>query len=206
MPSGQVSRFRPNIIFKHTFRWVDVRAPASGQLTTPITPAALCAASAYLGTSAVNIFPSLANIRVMNIRLAAILPSGWSYTGGDSYIGVEFSRTVNGANVAGQGTYEVSVPVVSPAELTKLAVRPPKAWLAGNYVASGDSNTFFYLRTIPGTMIEFDMECTVNDGNAVSSYLCVAGSLDSQGFSYLDLLTVAGSRVLKPLGAQVIFA
>ncbi len=203
--SNQISRFRPNITFRHTFRWVDIRASNSGQLTSSITPAALCAASAYLGTSAVNIFPALAAVRVQCIRMAAIFPEGGSFTAGNSYIGVELSKTVNGQNVAGAGTYEVSVPVVSPADLTRLVFKPPKSWLAGNWVSVNDANNFFYLRTLPGTMIEIDMECTINDGQAASSYACAPGGLDTQGFSFLDLVPGVGSRYLKPLGAQVIF-
>jgi hypothetical protein len=204
--SNQVSRFSPNITLNHTFRWQDVRAANAGTIVTGLAPSMLCAASGFLGTSAVNIFPSFAAVRIKAIRMAAVLPEGASYTSGNAYLSVEFTRTVNGLSLVGFGSREFSVPIVSPTNLTRLIVRPSKEWLAGNWVSASDASTFMYIRTSPGTMIELDLECNISDGVPASTYGCVAGTLDSQGFSYLDLATAAGSRVLRPYGAFVQFA
>jgi hypothetical protein len=202
----QVPRFLPNLTFNHTFRWSDIRTNSTPGGEFPITPAALCAAAGFLGVSATNVFPQFSAIRVRRIKMWAVLPNGLTLTGGDSYISVSFTKTVNGTAITGAGSQEFAVPVISPSNIAKLDVRPPSQWLAANWVGQNDANTFFYLRTIPGTTIEIDLQCTMIDGTGVSSYTVGAGTLNSQGFFCLDSSSAAGSRVLFPIGASNVYS
>lgn len=194
----------PNVTFKHTYRWIDTRAAGSDSLASGVSPAALCCASAWLGTSAVNIFPTFAAVRIRMVRLFGLAAQGFGLTA-NSNIGVEFTRMVNGSSIAGLGSREITVPVMSSTELSRLSVKPPKDWLAGNWGGSADTNFFMYVRTLPGTTVELDLECSITDGNDASSFACSAGVLNSMGFAYLDLGTAAGLRVLRPIGALVSF-
>lgn len=170
-----------------------------------MTPAALCAAYGFLGVSAVNLYPQFSAIRVRRIRIYAVLPNGLTLTGGNSYISVEFTKTVNGTSIVGAGAQEFSVPVVSPSNVAKLDVRPPSQWLASQWVGQNDANTYFTIRSIPGATIEIDLEGTMIDGSGVSSYAVGAGTLNSQGLFCLDSASAAGSRVLIPIGASNVY-
>ncbi len=154
---------------------------------------------AYLGTSAVNIMPLMNRIRIKKITITTV-SSGRA----GEYVGVNYTRTLDGTNLPFGDDREC--PILSTTEPISVSFTPPKQYLAAQFLSASDTNAAMYVMTNPGAYVDIDCDCMLSEGVTSSVFGCLAGSLDSLGWSPLDLgSAAAGSRVVLPFGQVNIF-